>query len=92
MTVNASYQIPKSLFYSICDYRGHQQKLQHISGVLLILYSNLFMLQVLEFLADPNNDTRHSEREQALLELLNAGGLQQVDNEKLLRLAEDAKL
>ncbi|XP_072048156.1 LOW QUALITY PROTEIN: vacuolar protein sorting-associated protein 8 homolog [Amphiura filiformis] len=65
-----------------------RQMAKHESSILV---NRLLFEQVLEFLADPSNETRHSEREQALLELLNAGGLQQVDNEKLLRLAEDAK-
>ena len=49
-------------------------------------------LQVLEFLSNPDDETRHEEREQALLQLVNAGGLEQVDQQKLLRLAEGAKL
>ena len=61
-------------------------------GLIIYNYNLCVLFQVLEFLADANNETRHSEREQALLELLNAGGLQEVDHEKLLRLAEDAKL
>ena len=50
------------------------------------------MLQVLEFLANPEDDSRHEERQQALMELLQAGGLKQVDEEKLLSMAENAKL
>lgn len=51
-----------------------------------------FVLQVLEFLANPEDDSRHEERQQALMELLQAGGLQQVNEEKLLSMAENAKL
>ena len=50
------------------------------------------MLQVLEFLANPEDDSRHEERQQALMELLQAGGLKQVDEETLLSMAENAKL
>ena len=48
-------------------------------------------LQVLEFLSNPGDESRHEERQQALLELLNAGGLQQFDDGRLLTLAENAK-
>lgn len=54
--------------------------------------SESFLLQVLEFLANPEDDSRHEERQQALMELLQAGGLQQVNEEKLLSMAENAKL
>lgn len=47
---------------------------------------------MLEFLSNPNDESRHEERQQALMELLQAGGLQQIDEEKLLYLAENAKL
>ena len=47
---------------------------------------------MLEFLSNPEDESRHEERQQALLELLHAGGLQQIDEEKLLSLAEKAKL
>lgn len=47
---------------------------------------------MLEYLSQPGDDSRHEERQQALLELLNAGGLQQFDDGKLLKLAENAKL
>ncbi len=48
--------------------------------------------QVLEFLSNPDDGSRHEEREQAVLELLHAGGLQQFEEEKLLTLSENAKL
>ncbi len=51
-----------------------------------------FDLQVLEFLSNPDDGSRHEEREQAVLELLHAGGLQQFEEEKLLTLSENAKL
>ena len=48
--------------------------------------------QVLEFLCNPDDESRHEERQQALLELSHAGGLQQVDEEKFLYWVERAKL
>ncbi|KAK2552517.1 Vacuolar protein sorting-associated protein 8-like protein [Acropora cervicornis] len=47
--------------------------------------------QVLEYLSNPDDDSRHEERQQALLELWNAGGLQQFDDARILVLAENAK-
>ncbi|KAL3853951.1 hypothetical protein ACJMK2_013245 [Sinanodonta woodiana] len=47
--------------------------------------------QVLEFLCNPDDESRNEERQQALMELLQAGGLQQVQEERLLYLAEQAK-
>ncbi|XP_033629373.1 vacuolar protein sorting-associated protein 8 homolog [Asterias rubens] len=56
-----------------------------------IVVNRLLFEQVVEFLSNPADETRHEEREQALLQLVNAGGLEQVDQQKLLRLAEGAK-
>uniref|UniRef100_K1R9K0 Vacuolar protein sorting-associated protein 8-like protein n=1 Tax=Magallana gigas TaxID=29159 RepID=K1R9K0_MAGGI len=56
-----------------------------------ILVNRVLFEQVLEFLANPEDDSRHEERQQALMELLQAGGLQQVNEEKLLSMAENAK-
>lgn len=50
------------------------------------------LIQVLEFLSNPSEESRHEEREQAFLELLNSGGLGDADEDKLLSLAEKAKL
>lgn len=47
--------------------------------------------QVLEFLCSPVDDSRHTERQQVLLELLQVGGVVQFDEERLLHLAEKAK-
>ncbi|XP_029962941.1 vacuolar protein sorting-associated protein 8 homolog isoform X2 [Salarias fasciatus] len=47
--------------------------------------------QVLEFLCCPDDDCRHTERQQVLLELLQVGGVVQFNEEKLLTLAEKAK-
>ena len=44
-----------------------------------IFVSRVLFDQVLESLANPNDTTRHEERQQALLELLNAGGLAHFD-------------
>nr|XP_006819234.1 PREDICTED: vacuolar protein sorting-associated protein 8 homolog [Saccoglossus kowalevskii] len=56
-----------------------------------ILVNRLLFEQVLEFLSNPDDEGRHEERQQALLELLNAGGLQQVNENRLLSLAENAR-
>jgi len=47
--------------------------------------------QVLEFLASPSDSARHEERQQALMELLQAGGTSQCDEGRLLQLALQAK-
>ncbi|GAB6028320.1 Vacuolar protein sorting-associated protein 8 [Chamberlinius hualienensis] len=56
-----------------------------------VVVNRLLFEQVLEYLTNPNDETRHAERQQALLELLNAGGLQHYDEEKLLQLADQAE-
>lgn len=48
--------------------------------------------QVLEFLANPEDESRHEERQQALMELLQAGGLAQFNEGRLLSLAHTARL
>ena len=50
------------------------------------------LMQVLEFLANPEDESRHEERQQALMELLQAGGLAQFDEDRLLHLAHTAQL
>uniref|UniRef100_A0A6I8P0M9 Vacuolar protein sorting-associated protein 8 homolog n=1 Tax=Ornithorhynchus anatinus TaxID=9258 RepID=A0A6I8P0M9_ORNAN len=47
--------------------------------------------QVLEFLCSPDDDSRHSERQQVLLELLQAGGIVQFEENRLIRMAEKAE-
>ncbi|GFO47915.1 vacuolar protein sorting-associated protein 8-like protein [Plakobranchus ocellatus] len=47
--------------------------------------------QVLEFLANPEDESRHEERQQALMELLQAGGLAQFNEDRLLHLAHTAE-
>ncbi|XP_060716716.1 vacuolar protein sorting-associated protein 8 homolog isoform X1 [Tachysurus vachellii] len=47
--------------------------------------------QVLEFLCSPDDDSRHTERQQVLLELLQVGGMVQFDEGRLLHLAEKAE-
>ncbi|GFR94592.1 vacuolar protein sorting-associated protein 8-like protein, partial [Elysia marginata] len=47
--------------------------------------------QVLEFLANPEDESRHEERQQALMELLQAGGLAQFNEDRLLHLAHTAQ-
>ncbi|XP_072180793.1 vacuolar protein sorting-associated protein 8 homolog [Diadema setosum] len=56
-----------------------------------IFVNRMLFEQVLEFLSNPTGEARHEEREQALLELLSAGDLLQVDPQRLLQLAEGAK-
>ncbi|XP_061914990.1 vacuolar protein sorting-associated protein 8 homolog isoform X3 [Entelurus aequoreus] len=47
--------------------------------------------QVLEFLCKSDDDSRHTERQQVLLQLLQVGGVVQFDEGNLLTLAEGAK-
>lgn len=56
-----------------------------------IQVNKLLFEQVLEYLTNPDEERRHEEREQALLELLAAGGLRQFPDERVLALAESAK-
>uniref|UniRef100_A0A3Q2CR45 VPS8 subunit of CORVET complex n=1 Tax=Cyprinodon variegatus TaxID=28743 RepID=A0A3Q2CR45_CYPVA len=56
----------------------------------LFVNRNLFD-QVLEFLCCPDDDSRHTERQQVLLELLQVGGVVQFNEERLFTLAEKAK-
>uniref|UniRef100_A0A3P9NN00 VPS8 subunit of CORVET complex n=1 Tax=Poecilia reticulata TaxID=8081 RepID=A0A3P9NN00_POERE len=53
----------------------------------LFVNRNLFD-QVLEFLCCPDDDSRHTERQQVLLELLQVGGVVQFNEERLFTLAE----
>ncbi|XP_038644180.1 LOW QUALITY PROTEIN: vacuolar protein sorting-associated protein 8 homolog [Scyliorhinus canicula] len=46
--------------------------------------------QVLEFLCSPDDESRHAERQQVLLELLQAGGIVQFDENRLITMAEKA--
>ncbi|KFM79086.1 Vacuolar protein sorting-associated protein 8-like protein, partial [Stegodyphus mimosarum] len=56
-----------------------------------IMVNRLLFEQVLEHLTNPGDETRLEERQQALMELLHAGGLAQVNEERVLTLAERAK-
>ncbi|KAK6181620.1 hypothetical protein SNE40_009442 [Patella caerulea] len=56
-----------------------------------IIVNRVLFEQVLEFLSNPEDESRHEERQQALMELIHAGGLKQFDEKKLLKLAENAK-
>ncbi|XP_042313799.1 vacuolar protein sorting-associated protein 8 homolog isoform X4 [Sceloporus undulatus] len=47
--------------------------------------------QILEFLCSPDDDSRHSERQQVLLELLQAGGIVQFEENRLIQMAEKAE-
>lgn len=57
-----------------------------------ILVNRVLFEQVLEFLSNPDEITRHEERQQAMMELLMVGGLNTFDDNRLLQLAENAKL
>eukprot|EP00794_Sanderia_malayensis_P015740 gene15740-17326_t len=56
-----------------------------------IRVNKLLFEQVLEYLSNSDDNSRHEERQQALLELLAAGGLKQFDDERIIALAESAK-
>lgn len=56
----------------------------------LFVNRNLFD-QVLEFLCRPDDDSRHTERQQVLLELLHVGSVVHFNEERLLALAEKAQ-
>lgn len=56
-----------------------------------LVVDRLLFDQVLEYLSQPGEETRREERQQALLELLQAGGLVAVDRDRLLRLAHQAR-
>ena len=56
-----------------------------------IRVNKLLFEQVLEYLSNPEDESRHEERQQALLELQAAGGLRQFDDERIIALAESAK-
>ena len=47
--------------------------------------------ELLEYLTNPDEEKRHEERQQALLELHSAGTLDYFDDSKLLKLAEEGK-
>ncbi|NXA52391.1 VPS8 protein, partial [Nothocercus julius] len=57
-----------------------------------LTHTNFSILaQVLEFLCSPDDDSRHSERQQVLLELLQAGGIVQFEENRLIQMAEKAE-
>ncbi|GAB1606858.1 vacuolar protein sorting-associated protein 8 homolog isoform X3 [Argonauta hians] len=56
-----------------------------------ILVNRVLFEQVLEFLSNPDEASRHEERQQALMELLMVGGLDIFSDQRLLQLAENAK-
>ncbi|RMX42196.1 hypothetical protein pdam_00017314 [Pocillopora damicornis] len=64
---------------------------QYLVNILLDVMVQDTGFTVLEYLANPDDDSRHEERQQALLELWNAGGLKQFDDARILVLAENAK-
>lgn len=56
-----------------------------------IMVNRTLFEQVLESLCASGEESRHEERQQALLELLNAGGLQHFDEDRLIAMADGAK-
>uniref|UniRef100_A0A8C7KNZ3 VPS8 subunit of CORVET complex n=1 Tax=Oncorhynchus kisutch TaxID=8019 RepID=A0A8C7KNZ3_ONCKI len=84
------------------DFKNDKQALeyqQRIVDILLkVMVENkpramfcVVVPQVLEFLCSPDDDSRHTERQQVLLELLQVGGVVQFDEGRLLGLAEKAE-
>lgn len=57
----------------------------------VIMVNRTLFEQVLESLCASGEESRHEERQQALLELLNAGGLQHFDEDRLIEMADGAK-
>lgn len=57
-------------------------------------YPTMFysLLQVLEYLCRPGEDSHKEERQEALLELLSVGNEVNIDSHKLLLMAEHANL
>jgi hypothetical protein len=49
-------------------------------------------IKIVEFLTNSEDKTRFEERQQALLDLIQADNKLNLDNDKLLRMAEKAKL
>ncbi|CAN7990373.1 unnamed protein product [Ixodes hexagonus] len=56
-----------------------------------LIVNRLLFEQVLEYLTNPDDETRMEERQQALLELLQAGGFVGIEDGRLLQLSERAK-
>ncbi|XP_005999154.1 vacuolar protein sorting-associated protein 8 homolog isoform X1 [Latimeria chalumnae] len=56
-----------------------------------LFVNRMLFEQVLEFLCSPDDDSRHAERQQVLLELLQAGGVVQFEENRLISLAEKAE-
>ncbi|KAG1714892.1 Vacuolar protein sorting-associated protein 8 [Nymphon striatum] len=56
----------------------------------VIIVDHMLFEQVLEYLTSVGDESRIEERQQALLDLYQAGGLAQIDDKKLLMLAEKA--
>ena len=50
------------------------------------------LCQVLEYLTTPDEEFITEERQQAFIELLDSGALSEIDEDRLLSMAEKAKL
>ncbi|XP_075932697.1 vacuolar protein sorting-associated protein 8 homolog isoform X5 [Anarhichas minor] len=79
------------------DFKNDKQALEYQQRIVDILLQvmvdnpDFTPSQVLEFLCCPDDDSRHTERQQVLLELLQVGGVVQFNEGRLLALAEKAK-
>ncbi len=58
----------------------------------LFIFDSFILLKIVEFLTDSEDKTRFEERQQALLDLIQADNKLNLDDDKLLRMAEKAKL
>jgi hypothetical protein len=58
----------------------------------LFIFDSFIFLKIVEFLTDSEDKTRFEERQQALLDLIQADNKLNLDDDKLLRMAEKAKL
>ncbi len=58
----------------------------------MFIFDSFILLKIVEFLTDSEDKTRFEERQQALLDLIQADNKLNLDDDKLLRMAEKAKL
>jgi hypothetical protein len=58
----------------------------------LFIFDLFILLKIVEFLTNSEDNTRFEERQQALLDLIQADNKLNLDDDKLLRMAEKAKL
>ena len=63
-----------------------------VPGVLCWVCYWCTLCQVLEYLTTPDEEFITEERQQAFIELLDSGALSEIDEDRLLSMAEKAKL